>query len=124
MLKTQASFLLLIAFAVLADRMTARPETAPSIDVTAEGVEAPAHPCINFSVDCDQFPGGNGTVILELYRTAPPWPLTQQPIAWTAYAVCPPSSLTWCPNVAPPYWMRWESWDGKHFVDSGKKYYP
>lgn len=79
-------------------------------------------PCITMNVDCEQ---GVRVVLLEIHRTPPPWPLTQQPVEWTALAACPPSTVTWCPTTTPPFWLSWETWDSAGWlVGRGSRYYP
>lgn len=79
-------------------------------------------PCITMHVDCEQ---GVKAVVLDIHRTPPPWPLTLQPVEWTAFAACPPDTVTWCPTTPPPFWLAWETWDasGRH-VGHGSRFYP
>lgn len=95
----------------------------PALFLTCALLSDLSNPCVTFTVNCDLFPAG-GTVILEAYKRQPPWPLSLPPADWTAVAVCPPSSVTWCANLTPPFWVRWETWNGGKFVDSGVRFVP
>ena len=94
----------------------------PSLFLTCALLSDMSAPCFTMNVDCEQ---GVQIVYLELHRTPPPWPLTLQPVEWTALAACPPSVVTWCPTTTPPYWLSWETWDAAGWtIGRGTRFVP
>lgn len=80
-------------------------------------------PCITMNLDCDDTP--NGVLLVEIHRTPPPWSPTAQPVEWTAFAICPPSKVTWCVQTSPPFYFGWWTFTGGgQNTDSGTRYYP
>ena len=80
----------------------------PSIFPLLASVLTFSAPCITARPDCEQ---GVRTVVFELHRVPPPWGILDAPAEWTALPACPPSDVTWCPILSPPYAVTWTTYD-------------
>ncbi len=67
-----------------------------------------ATPCMTLHVDCDSIPTP-AYVVLEIRPCS--MPTGGAPWEWTALPACPPSDVTWCPILSPPYAVTWTTYD-------------
>jgi hypothetical protein len=65
-------------------------------------------PCMTLHLDCDAIPTP-AYVVLEIRPCSAP--TGGAPWEWTALPACPPSDVTWCPILSPPYAVTWNTYD-------------